>query len=87
MMWWYGNPWVSNAYGGWWWPGLAMSLFWLIVVAAIVVPLIRLGRTPAGERSGRNSAMAILEERYARGEVGRDEYLEKKRDLGAQAGR
>jgi uncharacterized membrane protein len=27
--------------------------------------------------------MSILEERYARGEIGRDEFMEKQRDLGA----
>ena len=31
---------------------------------------------------GRSDALSTLEERYARGEIQRDEYLEKKRDLG-----
>ena len=46
-----------------------------------------LGRSPDGpgmmgygvER--RSSALDVLEERYARGEINRDEYLEKKRDI------
>jgi putative membrane protein len=41
---------------------------------------------PYGWRSGsgtsRSEALAILEGRYARGEIQRDEYLQKKQDLG-----
>jgi putative membrane protein len=31
--------------------------------------------------SSRSNALDLLEERYARGEINREEYLEKKRDL------
>ncbi|MEI9996597.1 MAG: SHOCT domain-containing protein [Rhizomicrobium sp.] len=31
---------------------------------------------------GRSGALATLEERYARGEIQREEYLQKKQDLG-----
>jgi putative membrane protein len=30
----------------------------------------------------RSPGLDVLEERYARGEINRDEYLEKKRDIG-----
>jgi len=30
------------------------------------------------------SALDVLEERYARGEIGRDEYLQKKTDISAR---
>lgn len=33
-------------------------------------------------RSSRSDALAVLEGRYARGEIQRDEYLQKKQDLG-----
>ncbi|MFO1183373.1 MAG: SHOCT domain-containing protein [Bauldia sp.] len=33
----------------------------------------------------RSSGLAILEERYAKGEINRDEYLEKRRDLLGEA--
>jgi putative membrane protein len=36
--------------------------------------------TPAGQAS-RSDALTILEGRYARGEIQRDEYLQKKQDL------
>ena len=32
--------------------------------------------------TGRSDALSILEGRYARGEIQREEYLEKKKDLG-----
>ena len=35
-----------------------------------------------GPPGSRSEARAILEERYAKGEIQRDEYLQKKQDLG-----
>ena len=41
------------------------------------------GPAPAGASpNGRKEALDILEGRYARGEIQRDEYLQKKQDLG-----
>jgi len=37
---------------------------------------------PAGGTGSRAEALSILEQRYARGEIQRDEYLQKKQDLG-----
>ncbi|HEY1710428.1 MAG TPA: SHOCT domain-containing protein [Rhizomicrobium sp.] len=37
---------------------------------------------PSYSPSASSSALAILEDRYARGEIQRDEYLQKKQDLG-----
>jgi putative membrane protein len=33
-------------------------------------------------RSSRSDALAVLEGRYARGEIDREEYLQKRKDLG-----
>jgi len=54
-----------------------MSIFWLllvIVAVLVVVWLIRQGRpqTPRGPHG--SSAEKVLKQRYARGEIGRDEY-------------
>lgn len=73
--------------GGWGWFGpfhfIIPILFWALVITAIVL-LVRYGigwgeRPP---RLGRSAGLDVLEERYARGEINRDEYLEKKKDLG-----
>ncbi len=58
------------------------DVFALVVVAVVVWLLLRQagqGRGPLGPP--RSSGLEILEQRYARGEIARDEYLEKKRDL------
>jgi putative membrane protein len=56
--------------------GLAWLAFWIAVVV-IVVRLLKSG--PATTRP--SSALRVLEERYARGEIDRDEYFERRRVL------
>jgi putative membrane protein len=70
------------------------GLLTLIVVVVLLVVLFRhhpapypypAGRVPPpvpGVPPARSEALAILEARYARGEIQRDEYLQKKADLG-----
>ncbi len=65
-------------------PGMALSmlLFWGLVIAAIaVVVKILTGSRNFGLREKERTALDILKERYARGEIDRDEYLQKKQDL------
>jgi putative membrane protein len=70
---------------GWHWLGwLGMAFFWLIpilLVLAVVKYLMggRRSNAPNGER--KPDALAVLEERYARGEINREEYLQKREDL------
>ena len=68
---------------GWFGP-LGMILFWVLMVLVIVL-LIRGFRTSKGSarESGpaAESALDILKKRYARGEINKEEYLEKKKDL------
>jgi putative membrane protein len=57
----------------------------LIVLIVVAVWYMRGGGTPAGllpTVPGQPAGLEVLSERYARGEIGRDEYLQKKRDLG-----
>ena len=64
--------------------GRYIPLVLLAVIAATGVLLVRYlgGWTDnAGWREGRPTALELLEERYARGEINRDEFLEKKRDI------
>lgn len=42
-------------------------------------PGVRGGRAAA--RTNRRRALEVLDERYARDEIGRDEYLQKRRDF------
>ncbi|HKK14753.1 MAG TPA: SHOCT domain-containing protein [Gammaproteobacteria bacterium] len=62
-----------------------MVLVWLLLIAGIaaVIKWIFFSGGTAGHLPppSRNSALQILEERYARGEIDRDEFLEKRRHL------
>lgn len=71
--------------GGWGWGGMiGMSLFWILIVVAIVA-LVRgmWSSGAASERRPQRTALDILNERYARGEIEREEFEQKKRDLTA----
>jgi putative membrane protein len=58
-----------------------MIAFWALVVLGIVA-LVRWLMSQSGTRDGRGkTALEILQERYARGEIGRDEYEQKRKDL------
>jgi putative membrane protein len=61
------------------------GVFWLAVLVGVIALIIALARRGGSERrvSGPRSseALNILEERYARGEIQRQEYLQKRRDL------
>jgi putative membrane protein len=62
--------------------GLPMLLWWGLVIAAIVLVVRWLvSRGATGEPSARDSALTILRERYARGEIGKEEFDARKRDL------
>jgi putative membrane protein len=72
-------------YGGWgrlggWLGPLFMLIFWALVITGgvfLVRYLVRQGR--AGDHQG--SALEILKRRYARGEIEKDEFEAKRKDL------
>lgn len=73
-----------------WGPMGAMMLFGLVFLILVVVALVWIARgssrggvLPNGGR--RLPGLDILEERYARGDIDRDEYLQKKRDIRGDA--
>ena len=68
--------------GGWGFGMIGMVLWWLLLIVAIVLLVKWLfGERPEGRRRGGGRAREILEERYARGEIDKKEFEEKKRDL------
>jgi len=75
---WTWNHWPGMGPG---WGGLVMLLIWLAAVAGAVVLARWLLRRDSASPDDR--ALALLNERYARGEIGRDEYLQKRQDLEA----
>ncbi|RJR50997.1 MAG: SHOCT domain-containing protein [Desulfobacteraceae bacterium] len=72
---------------GWgmgWFGGIFMIAFWILIIIGLVL-LIRwlFQNTRGGRESPRSESRAldILKERYARGEIDKKEFEEKKRDL------
>jgi len=74
---------------GWGWSGMGavgwlfMFLFWgLIIIGLVLVVrwLLDRGRPGVGQGAG-EAPLDILKRRYARGEIGKDEYDRMKRDL------
>ena len=78
----YGPQWgMMGGYGGF---GM---IIWVVVLIAIVALIAWLVRSPSSHGTHylpprRSSGLDVLEERYARGEINREEYLQKKKDIG-----
>lgn len=69
---------------GWGWSGMGLGtlLFWGLLIAGIVMLVKCSWGSGACEKRGQEkSALDLLKERYARGEIERDEFEQKKRDL------
>ena len=78
MMWNFGGGPIGGFGAGF---GLILMIFWWLLVIAGIVFLVRWLVNQARGRSGGKSALDILKERYARGEISKSEFEDKKRDL------
>lgn len=61
--------------------GIFMWLFWILVIIGVVWLVKLMIGGGAGDSSSQRSALEILKERYARGEIEREEFEQKRRDL------
>ncbi len=76
-------------FGGWGWIGLILNLvFWFALLAGLtlfVVRAIQHARVPAATvpyATGQSTAKEIVQTRYARGEITREQYELMKQDIG-----
>ncbi len=72
-------------YGWWWWWWVGIAV--LILIGLWLLAIWARTRRPPGRGPGemppdRDSARRILDERYARGEITREQYEQMRRDLG-----
>ncbi len=78
----FGGPWAGGGFGIF---GIIfMLVFWVLIIAGIVLVvkwLFEQGRSEVTSGSGGESALDILKKRYARGEIGKEEFDAKKKDL------
>ncbi|MGH8948326.1 MAG: SHOCT domain-containing protein [Acidimicrobiia bacterium] len=63
--------------------GWAWALLWLLFLAVLVVGVVFLVRSLSDRGAGRpgSSALQILEERFARGEIDGEEFEERRKAL------
>ena len=83
---WHMWPGMAGEWGMGWIGGIFMIVFWVAIIVGIIF-LIRwlfvASRTGAqGPVYGGDTALDILKKRYARGEFDKQEFEEKKKDLG-----
>ena len=77
---------MMGGYGMGWFGGILMIAFWILILVGLIF-LIKwliqsIGRDKATGSSG-NRSLEILKERYARGEIDKQEFESKKKDLSA----
>lgn len=81
----YGSVTEFLAEGQWWIGFLSMAMY-LIFWAVVIIFAVKLfkkyfGDRPTPPKSEEDSALKILRERYARGEIDAEEFKQKKSDL------
>ncbi|MFC1938517.1 SHOCT domain-containing protein [Chloroflexota bacterium] len=75
------HMWDMTTGMGWWmaFGGLLMVLFWGGVIALIIWGITKL--TGRGDSSPKRSPLDVAKERYAKGEISREEFEQLKKDL------
>ena len=84
MRYYWGNN-MMNGWGGGFglFGGIFMLVFWVLVIVGTVLLIKWLITGQAGTYHGReNKPLDILKERYAKGEITKEEFEAKKKDLG-----
>ncbi len=75
------GPWMMGGFGGMWFMPLIMIVFWGLVIWGIVALVRGVSTSDTGFATQTDSALEILKRRYARGEITKQEYEERKKDL------
>ncbi len=77
----YGGWGMMGGFGWMWLMPIFFILFWGLVIWGIVALVRGLSESRGYDSSKANSALEVLKKRYAQGEINKEEYEEKKKDL------
>lgn len=76
---------MMDGWGMGWFSAIFMLVIWVLVVVGLIFLIKWLVQNtrgvPAGKTTPTSKALHILEERYARGEIDKQEFQDKKKDL------
>ncbi len=72
---------MLGGFSWWWFMPIFFILFWGLVIWGIVTLVRGLSGSRGSDSSRADSALEVLKKRYARGEIDKEEYEEKKKDL------
>ncbi|MFH1241560.1 MAG: SHOCT domain-containing protein [Pseudomonadota bacterium] len=81
---WEMGPGMMGGWGTGWFGGIFMIVFWVLVIVGLVFFikwLIQASKGGSTTTQTGSTALEILKERYARGEIDKEEFEQKKRDL------
>jgi putative membrane protein len=81
---WYMGPGMMGGWGIGWFGGIFMIIFWVLVLVGLIFLikwLIQSTNRVKSDAGRGNSALEILKERYARGEIDTAEFEERKKVL------
>lgn len=74
----WGNMWG----GGFGFSWVFMLLFWGLIIAGVVIAIKWFMDQSRGTQGQERTPLDILKERYAKGEINKEEFESKKKDLG-----
>ena len=75
------GPGMMGGFGWMWLMPIFFIIFWGLVIWGIVALVRSLSGSRGSDSSKTDSALEVLKKRYARGEINKEEYEEKKKDL------
>ncbi|OFW49742.1 MAG: hypothetical protein A2163_11020 [Actinobacteria bacterium RBG_13_35_12] len=77
---------MGGLFGGWSIVGMIlMFVFWALLITGIILLIVWIVRRvsyPGRDLSRTDKAMEILKERYARGEINKEDFEKMKKDMG-----